>query len=357
MADNMKELTVIDATGLRNLVGKIFQAHDIPQDDAETIAAGLVSADLRGVYSHGVVRVPMYCERLRHNLVNRMPDIKTKQTSLASLHVDGDNGMGFVVGKRAMADAIALAAATGVSLVGISNSGHFGMSAIYLLQALEAGMISLVFTNSSPAMPVWGGRTRFLGASPFAAAAPGGELGPFLLDMACTVTARGKLKYAAQRGEAIPLGLALDAEGRPTTDGEKAFHGVILPFGGVKGAGLAMLMEILSGVFTGAAFAGDVKNPHTDLSGAQNVGHFFMAIKPDLFVTPDQYQNRMDTLIKRAKACDKAAGFEEILIPGEPEARCDAQRTKNGIPLTPDVVSSLQTEAKAVGINWNDCFC
>ncbi len=348
----MKNTTLYKAATLRLLIGNIFQAHGIPKADAEIVADGLVSADLRGVFSHGVVRVPMYCERLRHNLVNRQPDIKVKQTSLASKHLDGDNGMGFIVGKRAMSEAIELALSTGVALVGVSKSEHFGMSAFYLLQALEAGLISLVFTNSSPAMPVWGGKTKFLGASPFAAASPGGALGPYLLDMACTVTARGKLKYAAQRGETIAPGLALDAEGRPTTDGEKAFHGVILPFGGLKGAALSMLMEILSGVFTGAAFAGDVKNPHTDLSGAQNVGHFFMAIKPDLFMPLQAYQDRMDTLIARAKSSQKAEGFDEILIPGEPEARLAAEREKSGIPLTPDVIKSLRKEATAVGLDF-----
>ncbi|MCG8337695.1 MAG: Ldh family oxidoreductase [Proteobacteria bacterium] len=346
----MKNTTTFAATELEELVSSIFQAYDIPIEDSVTIAKGLVASDLRGVYSHGVVRVAMYCERLRHDLVNRKPNIKVSLTSPASKLVDGDNGMGFVVGKRAMEEAISQAGEMGVSLVGVKNSGHFGMSAFYLQQALDAGFMSFVYTNSSPAMPVWGGREKFLGASPFAAAAPGGELGSYLLDMACTVTARGKLKYAAQRGESIATGLALDSEGRPTTDGEKAFHGVLLPFGGVKGAALAMLMEILCGVFTGANFAGDVKNPHTDLSGPQDVGHFFMAIKPDLFMPLETYQARMDTLISRAKACKKAEGFENIFIPGEIEANMEQERLQNGIPLTQDVIDSLKKEAKSAGV-------
>ncbi len=347
----MTEARIYDAQKIKNLTRLIFTANGIPEADAETIAEGLILSDLRGVYSHGVVRVPMYCERLRHNLVNRMPKPTLKKTSIASLLMDGDNGMGFVVGKQAMAEAINLANDTGVALVGVKNSGHFGMSAFYLLQALIADMISFVYTNSSPAMPVWGGRSKFLGASPFAAAAPGGEYGPFVLDMACTVTARGKLKYAAQRGETIAPGLALDSEGKPTTDGNKAFHGVILPFGGVKGSSLAMLMEILSGVFTGAAFAGDVRNPHTDLTGPQNVGHFFMAIKPDLFMSLDDYKKRMDILFSRSKSCDKAEGFEEICIPGEIEARTEANRRENGIPFTPDVIRGLEKEANLVNVS------
>ena len=348
----MNKTTTITTPELLDLVQAIFSAHAIPQADARIIADGLVCADLRGVFSHGVVRVPMYCERLRHNLVNRQPDISVQETSPATKLVDGDNGMGFMVGKKAMAEAIALASTMGIGLVGVRNSNHFGMSAFYLLQGLQSDMISQVFTNSSPAMPAWGGSTKFLGASPFAAAAPGGKLGPFVLDMSCTVTARGKLKYAAQRGESIALGLALDAEGRPTTDGNAAFHGTILPFGGLKGAGLAMLMEILCGVFSGSAFAGEVKNPHTDLTGPQNVGHFFMAIKPDLFMPLTEYKERMDTLLSRAKSAKKAEGVTEILIPGEHEARLQKERTEKGIPLTSDVIEGLQKEASAVGITF-----
>jgi L-2-hydroxycarboxylate dehydrogenase (NAD+) len=349
----MQKATHYDAIRIKKITQDIFMANGLSEYDADTIAEGLILSDLRGVYSHGVVRVPMYCERLRHELVNRKPNIFVQQTSSASRLIDGDNGMGFVVGRKAMKEAIELAKTTGISLVGVKNSGHFGMSAFYLLQALEADMISFVYTNSSPAMPVWGGRTKFLGASPFAAAAPGGKYGPYVLDMACTVTARGKLKYAAQRGESIALGLALDSDGKPTTDGNKAFHGVILPFGGVKGAALAMLMEILSGVFTGAAFAGDVRNPHTDLSGPQNVGHFFMAIKPDLFMPLEKYKKRMDTLISRAKSCEKAEGFDEIFIPGEIEAITESERRANGIPFTPDVIQGLETEAEKAGIGFD----
>lgn len=346
----MKKTIVFQKTELTERVQSIFESHGIPEKDAMTIAEGLVASDLRGIYSHGVVRVPMYCERLRHDLVNRNPNITVKETSIASRLMDGDNGMGFVVGRNAMDQAVLLAETTGVSLVGVKNSGHFGMSAFYLLQALEKEMISFVYTNSSPAMSVWGGRDKFLGASPFAAAAPGGKNGPFVLDMACTVTARGKLKYAAQRGETIAPGLALDSEGKPTTDGNKAFHGVILPFGGVKGSALAMLMDILCGVFTGAAFAGGVRNPHTDLTGPQEVGHFFMAIKPDLFMPLEHYKERMDELLRKAKSCEKAEGFEEILIPGEMENRFYERYSREGIPLTEDVVEGLKKEAAEVGL-------
>jgi LDH2 family malate/lactate/ureidoglycolate dehydrogenase len=168
--------------------------------------------------------------------------------------------------------------------------------------------------------------------------------------MACTVTARGKLKYAAQRGEPIPPGLALDRDGRPTTDGNAAFEGVMLPFAGAKGAGLSMLMEVLCGVLTGAGFGGQVKNPYTGLTGPQDVGHFFMAIRPDLFLAREDYEARMDSLVERAKGQALAEGFDQILMTGEPELRTHETRELNGIPLTADVVDDLEREAQAVGL-------
>jgi LDH2 family malate/lactate/ureidoglycolate dehydrogenase len=258
--------------------------------------------------------------------------------------------MGFVVGTHAMAEAIAIATEHGVGLASARHSTHFGAAATYVLQAIDKKFMSLVFTNASPAMPVWGGRVPFLGSSPFAAGAPGGNNGPFVLDMATTVTARGKLRLAGQRGEPIPEGLALDAEGRPTTDGTKAAEGgVVLPFGGVKGAGISMLMEIFGGLFSGAAFAGQVANLFQDFSKPQDVGHFFLAIRPDLFMSMDAFEDRMDTLVERAKACSLAEGFDEILIPGEPESRTRERRMKTGIPVSADIVRALEAEAEAVG--------
>lgn len=333
------------AEELRRFGEDCLVARGLSEADARRVADGLVEADLRGVSSHGVSRVPIYCERLRRGLVNPAPHITATRKTPVTVLVDGDDGMGFVVAHRAMNEAIAMARESGLGLAVAKRSTHYGMAALYVLQAMEADMISLVFTNSSPALPVWGGRSKLLGSAPLAAGAPGGRMGPYVLDMAMTVIARGKIRLAAQRGEPIPTGLALDSEGRPTTDPAKAFEGVCLPFGGHKGAGLAMLMDILGGVFTGAAFAGDVVNPYLDFSGVQNVGHFFLAIRPDLFMSMEDYRARMDTLVERVKACPRAEGFDEILMPGEPEARTRAARLETGIPLTADVVDALVGEA------------
>jgi LDH2 family malate/lactate/ureidoglycolate dehydrogenase len=224
------------------------------------------------------------------------------------------------------------------------------MAACYTLQAIEAGFIALVFTNASRAMPPWGGREALLGTSPIAAGAPSGNELPFDLDMSPAVAARGKIRRAARRGERIPPGYALDAAGRPTTDPAAALQGVVLPIGAHKGSGLSMLMEVFCGVLSGAAFAGEVGDQYKAYDRPQNVGHFFLAMKPDLFVTQAEYRSRMDTLIERVRDCPKAEGFDEILVPGEPETRQEAIRRKSGIPYAGSEVASLQEEAARAGV-------
>lgn len=331
---------------IETLASALFRDAGLPEHDAAIIARDLVKANLRGVDSHGVSRIPMYLDRIRKGLVNPRPEIITHQVAGAVAHVDGDNAMGFLAAHRATDVAVEMAAKNGIGLVGVSRSTHFGMGALYALQAIEAGYISLIFTNSSPAIPIWGGRTTFLGASPIAAGVPGGKHPPYVMDMAMTVIARGKIRLAAMRGDPIPEGLALDNDGYPTTDAAKAFEGVCLPFGGVKGSVLAVLMDLLSGVLTGANYAGRVKSLYFDDSEPQNVGHLFMAIKPDLFMSLTDFEARMDDFVETARALPKAAGVDEILIPGEPEARCEVRRLAEGLPITPDVVADLSGEAQ-----------
>jgi L-2-hydroxycarboxylate dehydrogenase (NAD+) len=341
---------VLSAESLRRFTEAVLAHYGLSADDAALVAAGLVKANLRGLDSHGVARIPIYCERLRRKCINPRPHMKLDRPTAVAARLNGDDGIGFVVGKRGMDEAIAMARDYGVGMVLVHRSTHYGMAALYVQQAIDAGFVSLALTNSSPAMPVWGGRTVFLGASPLAAGAPTGAGEPFVLDMAMTVIARGKIRLAAQRGDAIPPGLALDAEGRPTNDARRAFEGVLLPFGGVKGSGLGLLMEVLCGVLSGANFGGEVKSLYFDFSGPQNVGHFFLAIKPDLFMPREEYEGRMQAFAARAKSCPRAAGFEEILLPGEPEARTAEQRQRDGIPLTADVLQALAQEAELVRV-------
>jgi L-2-hydroxycarboxylate dehydrogenase (NAD+) len=214
-------------------------------------------------------------------------------------------------------------------------------------------MVGMAYTSASPALPPWGAMKSFFGTSPLSVAVPTSkDSAPFCIDMAMSVVARGKLKFAAQRGQPIPAGLALDKEGRPTTDGAAAFDGVLLPFGGVKGAALSWMMDVLGGVVTGGAYGGEVGNPFKTLDRAQGTGHLFIAFRADLFLPLAEVMSRMDDLAHRAKALPRAAGVEEILSPGEPETRRAAENRRRGVPLTPDVVADLTRLGASVGIAW-----
>jgi LDH2 family malate/lactate/ureidoglycolate dehydrogenase len=346
----MSEIHYFTPEALTDYARAMFLSAGMREADAALIAGGLVKANLRGVDSHGVSRIPMYLERLSRGLVNPRPEVKVTKVAGAVAHVDGDDGMGFVASDVAMNAACDLAGEMGIGLAGVHRSTHFGMGACYALRAIERGYISLIFTNSSPAIPMWGGRTTFLGASPMAAGIPGGKHPPYVMDMAMTVIARGKIRLAAMKGDLIPEGLALDVEGNPTTDAAKAFEGVCLPFGGVKGSVLGTLMDLMSGVLTGANFGGEVKSLYFDQSEPQNVGHLFFAIRPDLFMSLTDFGARMDTFYERIKALPRAVGVEEIMLPGEPEQRREEQRRREGIPVTANVVRDLTEEGARAGV-------
>ena len=348
--DRVGDRVYADAAAANAFARRVLITHGMPEGDAAIVAACLVSADLRGVDTHGLTRLPGYLDRVRRGLINPWPALEPKRVTPVAATLDGRNGFGFVVGTRAMQEAIAIAREFGIGVVSVRRSTHFGMAASYVLQALDAGMISLVFSNASPAMPPWGARTALLGTNPFAAGVPAGKHAPFLLDMSPAVAARGKIRRAERRGEKIPLGYALDADGRPTTDPKAALAGVVLPIGGYKGSGLAMLMDIFGGVISGANFGGDVGDQYKAYDRPQDVGHFFLAMKPDLFVPADDYRRRMDTLIERVRAAPKAEGIDEVLVPGDPERRHEAERRKTGIPYSTGEVAGLRDEALKAGV-------
>jgi LDH2 family malate/lactate/ureidoglycolate dehydrogenase len=329
----------------------LLQAHGVPPEDAAIIAGCLVSADLRGVDTHGLCRLPIYLERVRAGLINPKPNLDPKKVTPVAATLDGENGFGFVIGMRAMTEAIAMAREFGIGVVSARRSTHFGMAASYALPAVEAGLMAMVFSNASQAMPPWGSKQMLLGTNPFCMAAPAGQHRPIILDMSPAMAARGKIRRAERRGEKIPLGYALDAQGRPTTDPKAALAGgVVLPIGGHKGSGLAMFMDIFGGVISGANFGGDVGDQYKSFDRSQDVGHFFLAMKPNLFVSETDYRARIDTLIDRMKAAPLAEGSSEVLVPGEPEDRHEAQRRRSGIPYAASEVKALQDEAKRANI-------
>ncbi|EIT77067.1 putative malate/L-lactate dehydrogenase [Aspergillus flavus] len=347
--DPQQEKKHITAEDAESFTTKILTANGVPASNATIISKCLVQADLRGVDTHGINRIPSYMERIRQGVLDAKAHPVLNQITPVVAQVDGQNGFGFVAAHMGMARAIEMAREYGIGFVSVKHSNHFGMSAWIVQQALDAGMMSLVFTNSSPALPVWGGREKLMGVSPLACGAPAGKEKPFILDMAPSIAARGKIYKAARRGEKIPADWALDGEGRQTEDPNRALEGVMLPMGGPKGSALAVMMDVFSGVLSGSAFAGHVTGPY-DPSKPADVGHFLVAIKPDLFMGLDDFKERMDYLYQRVVGSEKMAGVDRIYYPGEIEQITREERVKTGIPFVQAEIDSLNKEADKVGV-------
>ena len=325
---------------------KVLRGNGLASEDAATVADCLVAADLRGVDTHGINRLPSYMTRARKGLTDPKAQPVVTEISPVVAQVDGKNAFGAISSKMGMAKAIEMASTYGIGMVSIKHSNHFGMSAWLCQQAIDANMLSLVFTNSSPALPAWGGSSKLLGVSPIACGAPGEH--PFILDMAPSIAARGKIYKAKRRGEKIPADWALDAEGRFTDDPGAALEGVMLPMGGPKGSALAVMMDVFSGVLSGSAFAGHVTGPY-DFSKPADVGHFLIAIKPDLFVSAAEFRERLEYLYQRVVGSEKMAGVDRVFFPGEIEQLNQQEREANGIPFVEAEIEALNEEAKLVG--------
>ncbi|GFF28248.1 uncharacterized oxidoreductase YjmC [Aspergillus lentulus] len=346
--DPATEKHYVSADNARTFVQSVLTGNGVSSENATIIADCLVRADLRGVDTHGINRIPSYMERIRQGVLDAKANPVLNQITPVVAQVDGQNGFGFVAAHLGMKRAIEMAREFGIGFVSVKHSNHFGMSAWVVQQALDAGMMSLVLTNSSPALPVWGGREKLMGVSPLACGAPAGKEKPFILDMAPSIAARGKIYKAARRGEKIPSDWALDGEGRPTDDPHKALEGVMLPMGGPKGSALAVMMDVFSGVLSGSAFAGHVTNPY-DPSRPADVGHFLVAIKPDLFMGLEEFKERMDYLYQRVVGSEKMAGVDRIYFPGEIEQITHEERLKTGIPYVQAEIDALNREAEKVG--------
>ncbi|GAM42441.1 hypothetical protein EIK77_008186 [Talaromyces pinophilus] len=339
----------IQPAELQNFVQRVLVGNGVPDDHATIVAQCLVQADLRGVDTHGSNRIPSYMKRIRQKVLDPSATPQLQPVTPAAAIVDAKNGFGFVAAHMGMQKAIEMAQQIGIGMVSIKHSNHFGMSAWLVQQAIDAGMMSLVFTNSSPALPVWGGKSQLMGVSPIACGAPAGEERPFILDMAPSVAARGKIYKALRRGEKIPTDWALDKDGNATDDPARALEGVMLPMGGPKGSALSIMMDVFSGVLSGSAFAGHVTGPY-DPSKPADVGHFLVAIKPDLFMDLEEFKSRMDYLYQRVVTSDKAAGVDRIYYPGEIEQITRDRRLAEGIPFTESEIANLNQEAELVGV-------
>lgn len=337
---------------LRDFCTKVLQKFDLPYEDAHLVADSLVQANLRGVDSHGVTRMGIYTERLSRGLIDPNPKVDVIKETAATALIDGKHGMGQVVAAIAMKIAICKAKEAGIGLVGVRNSSHFGTAAYFSQMALQEDMIGIALSNAPATMALWGGRTPYVGTNPFSFAVPTGTDMPIILDMATSVIARGKIIMAAQKGESIPLGLAVDKEGLMTTNAADALEGAVLPFGGPKGSGIALLIDVLSGVLNGAAFGPHISDLYRNFEVKQNVGHLLGAINLGAFAGIIDFKAAIDTMIKEIKALPAAKGTEYILLPGEIEINEQKKRETEGFGLDVEVVEELMRLGKTYNVEW-----
>ena len=300
---------------LENLIKSIFCKYGLSVKHANICAKALINAELVGAPSHGLSRLKMYCDRIKKKIINPKPKIKIKKISQSISHIDGNNSIGFVVADIGIKQAIKNAKKTGFGLVAIKNSGHYGLSGYYAEQAVKKNLIAMCFTNAPPAIAPHGSKKSLFGTNPICFGVPAKKNIPFILDTSMSIINRGKIRVAAKTGKKIPEGVALDKFGKPTTDAKKALKGVQLPIAGFRGSGLAWMVDILSGVFTGGNHGGKVKDPFDDFSGPQNIGHLFIVMKSNLFV--ENYNQRIIENIKRIKRLPKIKGVKEIVYPGQ----------------------------------------
>ena len=320
---------------LKKLITKIFVKHKLSKKHAIICAEALVNAELVGAPSHGLSRLKMYCDRINKKVINPRPKIKIKRISQSITHIDANNSIGFVAADIGIKKAIENAKKTGIGLVGIKNSGHYGLSGYYAEQAVKKNLIALVFTNAPPAIAPHGALKSLFGTNPICFATPTNSKIPFILDTSVSMINRGKIRIAARTGKKIPEGVALDIFGKPTTDAKKALAGVQLPIAGYRGSGLAWMVDILSGVFTGGNHSGKVKDPFDDFTGPQNIGHLFIVMKANLFMK--NFNQRIRENIKRIKKLPKLKGVKEILYPGQSKFNRYKKNYKNQIIITENI--------------------
>jgi LDH2 family malate/lactate/ureidoglycolate dehydrogenase len=329
----------------------VMEKAEVARENAEITAHSLLAANLRGVDTHGITRLPIYVERVQAGLINGRTQGRVLSESDTTAVYDGEDGLGQVIGTRAMQLALAKAEAAGVGTVAARNSNHYGTAAYYAMMALERDMIGISVTNSPSLMVPWGGKRPFFGTNPLAIAVPAGEERPFIFDMATSVVARGAVILASKRGDPIPSTWAVNAEGEPTTDARVAVEeGALLPLGGHKGFGLAMMIEVLAATLAGGPFGPHVGELYNNPRRPQAIGHLFMAMRIDRFRPVAEFKADMDAMIREVKAQPLAKGFEKIMVAGDPEAKTEAERREKGVPLSDAVVKDLTKLGEGVGV-------
>lgn len=353
------------AEQLRAFTEAVFRHEGIPEADAALAADVLITADLRGIDSHGMARLPSYIGMLAEGRINPRPEVRVVRETPSTASLDGDNGLGLVVGPRANEIAMEKAERVGSGWVSIGNSNHFGIAGWYVLQALPRELIGWAMTNSPPQVaPLWGAE-RMLGTNPIAIAFPGAEEPPIVVDLATSAMALGRVEIAERRREPLPAGCAIDGKGRPTTE-PAGFHagGALLPLGsdrergGHKGYALAVMVDVLTAVLSGANWGpfGPPFMAHLSVpqrSVGRGIGHFFGAMRIDGFIDPDEFRRQIDEYVRVLRATKPAPGTAGPLLPGDPEREAEAVRRVSGIPLLLPVVEELRRLSRRSGVPFD----
>jgi LDH2 family malate/lactate/ureidoglycolate dehydrogenase len=338
----MNELKV-PAGKLLAFCSACFGKLGLPPRNARLTAENLIFANLRGVDSHGIIRLKIYADRLRAGgfKAKMRPTVVAEQKSSAL--IDARHGVGQVAATSAMKLAITKAKKTGLAVVSVKNSNHFGASAFYAMQAVEHGMIGFAATNAGPTMAPTGGREGRLGNNAMAIALPAGKLPPLVLDMATGAVAWGKIFVAQQEKKKIPTSWALDKDGVPTDDPNAAAHqGLIQPFGGYKGYGLSLLIDILTGVLSGGGFSTHVRTLYKEIQTPSQVAHTCAALHIKSFMPLREFGQRMEAMVQLMQSCPRAPGIERIFVPGEIEHETEQRRRTEGIPINAELRGELQ---------------
>lgn len=346
----MADSHFVSAEKLKTLITDLYEKTGMTHDDAVYHAHGLVTASLRGVDSHGVLRTKAYLTRIRNGAINLHPNMQVVTGDHAVQVLDADGASGYISGRVGMEKAVALAKEYGLGMVLVRNSNHFGAAALYAQIAVDAGMLGFATTNVKPGVTAPGAAGNVVGNNPFAVGIPTYSDFPFMLDMALSVVAGGKLKMAIAKGEKIPLDWATDKNGNPTDDPQAGFDGYFLPLGGFKGLGMAHAIDILCGVLTGGAFQNHIKNMFKDPNDPSQTCHMFMAIDVSRLMGEEEIRERMAEYRDYVRSIPTVSG-KPLILPGELEAACAADRAANGIPLPDAVYNELQELAEAYGLS------
>jgi len=341
---NMTDI-VVEYKKLKELCSNKLQEAGVPADHADIVANVLVHADSRGVSSHGVLRTEHYVKRVKEGGINVNPNFSIKESGPVTAIFNGDDGFGHVVSKHAMDHAIMLAQKNGVGMVGVINSSHCGALSYFVNQAAQTNLIGMAMTHTDKLVVPFGGAEPFFGTNPIAYGFPAKKNKPIILDMATSNAALGKILHAREKGKEIPKDWGVDKNGNPSSNPNDVVS--LLPFGGPKGYGLAMVVDILSGIMTGSAFGPHINPMYGDYNKMRKLGHFYCVINPAMFTDQTTFLESIDDMIHEIHKIQPVEGFNRVMVPGEPEQLREEESIQNGVSI-PETVYEYLTQITTV---------